>query len=190
MISYLKGIVVEKDAKNAITLDVHDVGYKIIVNNNLLCSLSIGDEIALFIHSHIREDEFSLFGFLTQDEVSFFKMLTSVSGIGPKTAMEIMNSPVLEVKKAILEQKTNWLTRIPGLGKKTAGRLILELKDKIKDINLDDIVLMSEANISEDVVTALMNLGYQRYHIRRVLGKAPNDLISEEELIRFFLQNM
>ena len=99
MISYLKGTVLEKHDAST-TLDVHDVGYAVFVPVHLFADIKIGDSVALFIHTHVREDSLALYGFRQTREVDFFRLLLTVSGIGPRVGMDIMNMPLDEVKKA------------------------------------------------------------------------------------------
>lgn len=189
MIAYLKGKIIGKDSKSLI-LDVNGVGYKISTSQSVLRDADSETPTAFFIHTHVREDEISLFGFPERQELLFFEMLISVSGIGPRGAMSIMDFPINEVKKAICEQNLKWLTKIHGLGKKTAQRLILELKDKIKKEDIEGIEFEKDSAIPEDVIDALIKLGYQRHHIRRVFENAEQKLTHAEEFIKYFLQNM
>lgn len=188
MISYLKGTVLEK-RDTSITLDVRDVGYSVFVPARYLTAVTVGDSVALFIHTHVREDSLSLYGFSNSCEVDFFRLLLTVSGIGPRVGMDIMNMPPDEVKKAIRDGKAAWLVKIPGLGKKTAQRLIVDLKDKITN-EVSDVVLQDDIAVPQEVVDALTGLGYQRRHITIVFKDAPNHLRDAEELIKYFLQNI
>lgn len=188
MISYLKGTVLEKRG-TSITLDVRDVGYSVFVPARHLAAINAGDDASLFIHTHVREDSLSLYGFSSAREVDFFRLLLTVSGIGPRVGMDIMNMPLPEVQKAIRDGKTAWLVKIPGLGKKTAERLIVDLKDKITD-DATDVVLKDDMMVPQEVVDALTGLGYQRRHITVVFKDAPDNLRDAEELVKYFLQNI
>lgn len=188
MISYLKGAVLEKHTVS-VTLDVHDVGYAVFVPAHYFANMRVGDHVALFIHTHVREDSLALYGFRQTCEVDFFRLLLTVSGIGPRVGMDIMNMPLPEVKKAIAESKTAWLMKIPGLGKKTAERLVVDLKDKITE-DMTDVLLKDDVPVPQEVVDALTGLGYQRKHITGVFKDAPEHLRDAEELIKYFLQNI
>ncbi|MEK7085979.1 MAG: Holliday junction branch migration protein RuvA [Patescibacteria group bacterium] len=147
--------------------------------------------IELFIHSHIREDAFDLYGCSTYAQLSFFKTLLSVSGIGPKIAMEILNNDINKIKAAILNEDHNYLCKIPGIGQKTAKRMILELKNKIESEDLQ--YLGNDSTSTEphpDAIDALLRLGYQRHHITKTLRNLPEGLKEAEEIITYFLKNI
>jgi holliday junction DNA helicase RuvA len=187
MISYLSGRVMQKCNK-ALTLLVGGVGYSVKTGNGLLSEVGMDQEIGLHIHTHVREDDLSLFGFLSVEDLRFFLQLTSVSGIGPKVAMTILDTPVDQVKISIVSEDVGYLSKIPGLGKKTAERLILELKNKVEmvDVNVDH---RSSRSINADAVDALCGLGYDRNMVVRFLSEVPEEIKETEEMVRYFLQN-
>lgn len=193
MIAYLQGTIQKKILKGVI-LNVNGVGYQVSVPLPYLEKIKEQQNIELYIHTKVREDDISLYGFETLSELEFFKMLLNVNGIGPKHGMEILSLQPDKVKAAILGADTAFLSKIPGIGKKTAERIIVELKNKIsvKDIALADMKTASpeEVQIAEDAMLALQNLGYQRFEISRVLKKIPANVQSTEEIITFFLQNV
>lgn len=186
MISRLKGIVVAKTEKN-LTLDVNGVGYLLQTPKTVLENSAVGEEKIFSIHTHVREDAISLYGFQNQNALDFFELLLSVSGIGPKSALEILNSPIDKVRQAIAQKNVAYLTKIPGIGKKTAERIIVDLQNKIKIE-----ILSSEADEEtndEELVQALISLGYHRHQVLQGLKKIPKEVSGEEAVIKYFLQN-
>ena len=160
MIGRIKGILLEK-APPQVLVDVNGVGYEIDVPMSTLYNLpDAGSEVTLFTHFVVREDAQLLYGFLTKEERALFRLLIRISGIGPKIALSILSgisTPLLS--QAVTTQEAGLLTRIPGVGKKTAERIVLELKGKI------DTVISSEtadnsSNAKHDIVSALLSLGY------------------------------
>src|SRR3974377_873190 len=166
MIGYLKGQLLHKKP-NLVVVDVHGVGYEVQIPLSSFYELPAeGNEIALKIHTHVREDQISLFGFHTQREKDLFLKLLSISGIGPKLGMSILSgAKVEELAQAIAEGNLARLTSIPGIGRKTAERLVLELKSQVTPSLLaDQVPAVREAaksdGLQEDVLSALVNLGY------------------------------
>ena len=189
MIAYLKGQVLKKIGKSAI-INCNNVGYAVNLTLSTLETLTEKKETELFIYTKVREDDISLYGFTTTDHLDFFKDLLSVNGIGPKSALEIMNFDLNKTKTAILQENKAFLTSIPGLGKKTAERLILDLKGKITPPELMSGIEESDLQTKfEDAISALSGLGYQRFEIVKVLKSTPPELTSTEELITYFLKN-
>lgn len=202
MIAYLKGQVLKKTDK-AIILDTSTaeatggVGYLVQLPASTLSSIQEKQAIELFIHSNIREDAFDLYGFNTYNELTFFKTLISVSGIGPKSGLEILSGDTNKVKAAILNEDSAYLCKTPGIGQKTAKRLILELKSKIE---IDDIATLSNLGINgkssysldphPDAMEALLRLGYQRQQITKTLNNLPPKMTKAEEVITYFLKNI
>jgi Holliday junction DNA helicase RuvA len=191
MISYLKGNIIKKTDKG-IVLDVGNLGYFVHLSRTLLEELNEKEELELFIHSHIREDSFDLYGFPSWAELTFFKQLLSVNGVGPKVATEIITLPVEDVKKAIINKDVSFITRIKGIGKKTAERVVLELKSKIEitDISgLDRKYKHLDENINNDITEALMKFGYSKQQVRQALKDLPSDIKDTEEIITYFLKH-
>lgn len=171
-------------------IDVSGIGYQVSVPLSTFCSIpELGAEVSLHVHTHLREDSLSLFGFLTQPEKDMFQMLLAVSGIGPKLALAVLSSlPVPELCCALQTSDDSRLCTIPGIGKKTAARMVLELKDKIK-IVLPDAALPRSAGDQDrldDVVSALVNLGYKRALAEDAVNKVNRKRagMALEELIR------
>ncbi|MBP9770961.1 Holliday junction branch migration protein RuvA [Candidatus Gracilibacteria bacterium] len=194
MIAYLKGNVLKKIEKGII-LDTGNVGYLVHPPAALLDSLKETQSIELFIHSNIREDAFDLYGFANYNDLTFFKTLLSVSGIGPKTGLEIMNSDIQKIKLAILNEDHGYIKKVPGIGEKTAKRMILELKSKIE---MEDISALGNSSSNKsstssdphpDAMEALLRLGYQRQQVSKTLRGMPTEIIEAEEVITYFLKN-
>lgn len=161
------------------------VGYQVFLPLSLLSGLKISETRDLIVHSHFRQEGLELYGFEDQEQKAFFERLISLNGVGPKLALEALNMPLSQLRGAIENEDVSVLTSIKGLGKKTAERMILELKGKLPDSFGES----SAGPANDDVVLALINLGYKRKHIEDVFKTLPKQDFSEEELIRYFLQN-
>ncbi|MFH1218576.1 MAG: Holliday junction branch migration protein RuvA, partial [Candidatus Peregrinibacteria bacterium] len=194
MIAYLKGTILKKEEKSLVVLcgsngnSSSGVGYLVKVSAPLLQEVKENDEISLFIHTHVREDAFDLFGFKTYEEFTFFKKLISISGIGPKTGQDIVSLPLNKLKSAIINGDTAFITTVPKVGKKIADRMILELKNKLDfaDFDTEDLDRQhSNLRIPEEVITALEKLGYNRKEISKVTTAIPAEITSSEEIIKF-----
>ena len=188
MIAYLQGEILKKN-KQSIILLTGQIGYEVFVNKSILEKLSLKQNLELFIYTKVREDEISLFGFPNSEELDFFQDLISVNGIGPKIALEILTQNINQTKNAILQENISYLSQIPGIGKKTAERLILELKNKVQPSELTPLQNNLETQFDE-VISALSTLGYQRGEIIRVLKNKPETIQSQEEIVTYFLQNV
>jgi holliday junction DNA helicase RuvA len=179
MIAFLRGKLLEKHP-NQIVIDTAGVGYDVVIPISTFSALpDAGAEVALRIHTHVREDALALFGFLTAEEKALFEKLISVSGIGPKLAITVLSglaTPVLI--DAIRGGDVAHLVRIPGVGKKTAERMVLELKDKLEGLGGGAPPAMSSraepalSAIEHDVLSALLNLGCQRAAAESAVRKA------------------
>jgi len=169
MIGSIKGKITFKNEK-FIIVETGGVGYKISIPLSVL-SKKIDDEVFLWVHTHVREDAFDLYGFLDRQELEFFEMLINVSGIGPKSALVILGIASIETfRKAISTGDISYLTKISGIGKKTAEKIIIELRDKIGE-NKSDISLKGEL----DALEALKSLGYSQNEAREALKKVSAD---------------
>jgi Holliday junction DNA helicase RuvA len=165
MIASISGIVKRKGA-DYLVIDVAGIGYQVTVPLSTFCSIpEPGSEVHLHIHTHLREDSLSLFGFLTQPEKDVFQLLLSVSGIGPKLALAVLSSlPVPELFRALQNSDDSRLCKCPGIGRKTAARMVLELKDKVAGILPEGAgpTVVPAGGHLDDAVSALVNLGYKR----------------------------
>lgn len=177
MLASIKGkIILIKD--KFVIIESNDIGYKIYLSpENLLFCNENKESINLWIYHHIREDASDLYGFLKYDDLEFFEMLLSVSGIGPKGALTILGiADANTIKKAIKKNDLAYLTKISGIGKKTAEKMILELRDKLGE--LDNNELGDEL----DVLEALKALGYGAYEIRNILKELPSNLDTNSKI--------
>jgi holliday junction DNA helicase RuvA len=179
MIAHLRGTLLSKHPNQAI-VETHGVGYDVTISVPTFTELPApGAEVALYIHTHVREDALSLYGFRRPAEKLLFEKLLTVSGIGPKLAITILSGmPADEMVSAIRGGDLVRLTRIPGIGKKTAERMVLELRDKLPaPTGTAETSTVSASPIEEDVISALVNLGYQRAAAEKALlsvrGKSP-----------------
>lgn len=188
MIGYLKGEIINKQ-KQSVTILCGAVGYEVALTGRQFDTVEKGQDLELFIYTKVREDEISLFGFQSENDLEFFKQLISVNGVGPKTALEILATDSDKVKNAIAQENAAFLSKVPGIGKKTAERIIVELKNKVMPEKFETLNPSLDTQL-EEVTAALSNLGYQRSEINRVLKKAPVEITDAEELITYFLKNV
>lgn len=186
MIAYLSGTVLSKQDRTII-LNANGTGYLVYVTRGLIEKTNEGDKLELYIHTNVREDDISLYGFSNKDEWQFFKLLLTVSGVGPRSALEILNTPMPRVKTAIAKKDSGFLSTIPGIGKKTSERIIVDLQGKVKEELFEE---QGCAPSREDIVQALVSLGYNRTHVVQNLKRIPQSLNSDEEIIKYFLQNV
>jgi Holliday junction DNA helicase RuvA len=172
MIAHLRGRLIAKHPNQAI-VEAGGVGYDVTISVPTFSELPAAPaEVSLHIHTHVREDAIALFGFLRPEEKQLFERLISVSGIGPKLAITILSGmPTPDMVAAIRGNDVARLTRIPGIGKKTAERMVLELRDKLEHFGATPAA-PPVSPIEEDVISALMNLGYQRGTAERALAAA------------------
>lgn len=189
MIASLSGTVKSKQEKS-IVVEVNSVGYLVYSPVQLVEKTNNGDPVDLLIHTKVREDDISLYGFETEKELELFKLLIGINGIGPKLAIEIMSAETDKIKSAILQSDTAFLNSIPGIGKKTAERIIIELKNKISLDSYEQLHSGLSSNTDEDIINAIMNLGYPKHEILRTLKSMPETITHEEEIIKYFLQNV
>ncbi len=189
MIAHLSGKILKKTDKGLI-LQVNQIGYFLHLTKETIFSLNENQEVEFFTHNQIREDASDLYGFAKYQDLLFFKKLISISGIGPKVGMEILNIDSNKIKIAILNEDLDCIKKIPGIGPKTAKRIILELKGSIEDIDLENqSKSLPEQKINEDVLDALTKLGYSRHQISKSLKEIPEKIKSAEEIITHFLKN-
>jgi len=174
MIAHLRGKLLAKHPNQAI-VETSGVGYDVTISVPTFSDLpAIGSEVALHIHTHVREDVIALYGFLRQSEKALFEKLISVSGIGPKLGITILSGMAAdEMVGAIRGNDVARLTRIPGIGRKTAERMVLELRDKLQEPGPAAAPAAATLNATEeDVLSALVNLGYQRAAAEKALTTA------------------
>lgn len=172
MIAHLRGRLISKHPGQAI-VDVAGVGYDVTISIPTFSELpSAGSEVSLHIHTHVREDAIALFGFLRPEEKQLFEKLITVSGIGPKLAITILSGmATADMVGAIRANDYARLTKIPGIGKKTAERMCVELRDKLDSFG-EAAPVKSVSAVEEDVISALTNLGYQRAQAEKSVERA------------------
>lgn len=184
MIGQLTGKITQIMEKTLI-LDVNGVGYEVKMTQNNLAKFLPEQSTTIVIHTHVREDDITLFGFESFKERQLFHLLLTVSGIGPKSAMEILNTPLDIITNAILIGDANLLSSVQGIGKKTAEKIILELKNKeIPNFSTGS----SQTLVSNDIFDALGQLGYTRHQITSGIAEIKSSGLSSEEIIKEFLK--
>lgn len=174
MIAHLRGKLLAKHPNQAI-VETAGVGYDVTISVPTFSDLpATGADVALYIHTHVREDVIALYGFLRSSEKQLFEKLITVSGIGPKLAITILSGMAAdEMVGAIRSNNLAQLTRIPGIGKKTAERMVLELRDKLPEASpIAATAVPALSATEEDVLSALLNLGYQRAAAEKALAVA------------------
>lgn len=195
MIGQLRGRLTDK-RPNQVLVDVGGVGYLVQVPLSTYAALGeLHTEVTLLIHTHVREDALSLYGFLSSREKHFFEMLLSASGVGPSLALKILSGmSVEELVPAIRGGDLARLTKIPGVGRKTAERIVVELKDKLDavTVEVERPAASSPAGIEADVVSALINLGYEARAAESAVAEArrENGAGNFEKLLRGSLQSL
>lgn len=176
MINYIRGTVIESGV-NYITLDVHGVGYKVFTNTGFLEKRKAdgtvgGPELALWCYLAVREDALDLYGFPSKDELAFFEMLIGISGIGPKSALGILNvAPIATIRHAVVTQDPTYLSKMTGMGRKSAEKVVLGLKDTV--LPGIEAATANSNTADTDVVEALVALGYSEKDSRDAVRSLP-----------------
>ena len=197
MFAYLKGSLEEKST-NFVVIDVGGVGYKVFMSASTISKIGeLGSIVKVHTHYHVREDDISLYGFLSNEELKMFELLLSVSGIGAKSAITMLsNITPSAFAVAVISNDIKSLTKIPGVGQKSAQRIVLELKDKLKNEDaiskVDDKAVTvesvdSSAN-SSDAFAALIMLGYSRPEVNKAIEKIDTSNLSTEDIIKVALK--
>lgn len=194
MISYIIGHI-RMINEDSFVIENNNMGYLIYSSLTTLANIEINNEYKIYTSMQVREDDISLFGFFTKDELEMFTLLTSVSTIGPKIAMGILSSiSVNEIKTAIINNDIDKLTVAKGIGKKSASRIILELVDKVKKMDfvpVENIKINNSKNDEIDVAReALLNLGYEKNDVEKVLSELKDTDLSLEGLIKESLKRL
>lgn len=192
MIAYVKGIL-ENKSNDYVIVDVSGVGYKVYMSEASIDKLgNMGDAVKIHTYYRVREDDISLFGFNTAEELRMFELLISVSGVGAKTALVMLSCVTpSEFAIAVISNDISKLTKIPGIGAKSAQRIVLELKDKLKkdeNINKAEDAKVKEVvkddNTMQDAINALQVLGYNRKEIEKAIEKLDIKNMSVEDIIK------
>lgn len=183
MIGHIEGEVSARRVGFAI-LSAGGVGYKIAATREALSSLKVGAKAALWTHLAVREDSLDLYGFHTEDELHLFELLLTVSGVGPKSALAILDlAPVETLRSAIAQGNAQYLTKVSGVGRKTAGKIVLELRERV-GASLADTALQGD----EDALEAMRSLGYSLHEARDALRKVPHEVTGGSDRLRAALK--
>lgn len=196
MYAYIKGTLEEKST-DSIVVETAGIGYKIYVSEHTMAKLGeIGEKVKIYTHYHVREDNISLYGFMSNEELKMFELLLQVSGIGAKTAIAMLsNITPSKFALAIISNDLKTLTKIPGIGNKSAQRMVLELKDKLKtQIAIEDDEEETTPNDNSESINeagqALQILGYNKSEISKVFDKFDTHNLSTEDLIKEALKRL
>lgn len=199
MISYIKGIL-EDMSPGMVVVDNHGIGYQMMVPMRGESFPKIGQEIKIYTHMHVREDDVSLFGFLSKEEKEAFELLIGVNGIGPKVGLSVLSTlSVYELKMAVISEDVKTISKTPGLGPKGAKKLILELKDKLSFEELEEDGVGAEifdtsADSSDSVmitIEGLVSLGYSKSEAAIAVNKVEDEKdLTPEELLKKALKNI
>lgn len=188
MIACLSGTVRHKDL-NALIVDIGGVGYKVWVTAETALEVTPSSPIFLWTHLVVRETALELFGFLDKETLDTFNLLITISGIGPKSALGILNvatPPML--RRAVASEDTTYLTRVSGIGKKNAEKIVLELKDKLKITKEDTPTSSAQARAEGDALEALISLGYSERDARNALRQVPKEVEGVNERVKTALR--
>jgi Holliday junction DNA helicase RuvA len=192
MISYLNGKVLNKGA-NFVVLLVGGVGYKVFMEPSRCIDIEAEQELALYTHQHVREDMLDLYGFRSMEELEMFELLLTISGVGPKSALGVIAiASVTDLKDSIARGDSSLLVKVSGIGKKTAERVVLELRDKVDSLVSGDYLASGNQvdSNSSDEIDALLALGYSSQQARDALKKVNPDVSDSGERIRAALRNI
>lgn len=190
MISYLKGRIKNK-GNGFVVLEVNNIGYKIFVTPLLDVELTLGQEIELSTHQYVREDALNLYGFRNPQELELFELLLGISGIGPKSALGVMSiASLADIKESISRGDPALLAKVSGIGRKTAERVVLELREKINKLGGESHKLGGGHLGSSDEIDALMSLGYSLAQAREALNNVDAKITDSGERIRQALKKL
>ncbi len=186
MIGFLEGKVMEKRGSQA-TILVGGVGYRVHLPLSLLDKLRENTPAKVFVHLAVRENALDLYGFDTAENRALFELLLTVSGIGPKTALSVLNTAsTAQIEKAVVEQNPSYLTKVAGVGKKISEKIVLELKGKMVATSKD----IGDGGEDSDVIEALVSLGYSQKQAREVVRDLPQNLKTASEQIKYALKRL
>ena len=190
MISRLRGRVEHIDEDHLI-VDVGAFGITVYLPQALLAGQQVGQSVALFTHLHVREQEITLFGFGTAEELTLFQTLLGVSGVGPRLALNILSTLTPDtIRLAIANDEPALLTRVPGIGAKSARKIMFQLKDKLAPADLEGIGIPMMTDEDAEIVEALTSLGYSVVEAQRAIQALPDDVEGVEERLRLALAQM
>jgi len=188
MISSLAGTIKHKDL-NSLIVDVNGIGYKVLVPTEAALDIVTGSSVFLWTHLVVRETALELFGFHDKETLEIFELLITISGIGPRTALGILNvaSPAT-LRQAVASEDTSYLTRVSGIGKKNAEKIVLELKNKLKAAPGDTSTSSAEVRAEGDALEALVSLGYTERDGREALKKVAKEITGASERVKAALK--
>ena len=184
MIGSIKGKITHKSA-NYIILETGGIGYKVFAPQVFLVTWKPGQDLSIMVYTHVREDQITLFGFQTLPQLEFFEMLLTVSGVGPKSALAIMSLASIDmIKSAIVSEDPSVFTKVSGIGRKTAERVIVELKEKLKT----EVDAAPVAKEHSEAMDALIALGYSQQESRDALKTVPKDVVNLQAKVKIALK--
>lgn len=188
MIGFLTGTIYTKESSGQIIVLVAGVGYVVTVSSHCVDTLKESQAVELYIYTHVREDTLDLYGFFSREDLALFKLVLSVSGIGPKTALLVIDRGTESVEQAIKEANTDFFTTIPRLGHKNAQKIIIELKNKLggrRELNL-----AQESQEATQAIEALRTMGYTRKEAEQAIAAVPTEEQTVEQKISFALRQL
>ncbi|MFA6995470.1 MAG: Holliday junction branch migration protein RuvA [Patescibacteria group bacterium] len=189
MISFLRGRVINKGLNYAI-IETGNIGYQVFAGENFLNDLKIDNEVEIYTHHQVREEASDLYGFKTLEDLELFELLLTVSGVGPKSALGVLTiASASDIKEAIIRGDANLLTKVSGIGKKTAERLVLELKTKILRFS-STATTDNSSLVGSDEIEALMSLGYSFSEARSALNLVDSAIIDSGERVKAALRKI
>ena len=187
MIAYIKGSIKLKQ-QNYLIVENNGIGYKVFVSNDSLLKKNEGDQVELYLHHQIGEQVSDLYGFDSSNQLDFFKLLISISGVGPKTALGVFSvADIDDIKSAILNEDASVLKKVSGIGAKTADRIVLELKNKISG-KLSVIKSKQEMGVNVDAIEALISLGFTINDAREAINQVDKNIVDSGEKVRAALK--
>lgn len=198
MISYIKGEITKKGT-DFLTIENNGIGYYIHTSFNTLKNLTEGDKSSIYTYMYVREDLISLYGFSAIDELEMFKKLISVNGVGPKAGLSVLSTyEINSFKLFVLKEDVNAISKVPGIGKKTAGKIILDLKDKVgkleelDNVNMNDIisVVTDLNNDTDDITAVLVSLGFSQIEAKKALEGIDIDGKTESQIVKEALKKL
>lgn len=190
MIAFLSGKIKNKGS-GYIILETNNIGYKVFVSQIFFADLDIGQAIDLYTHQYVREDALDLYGLRSLEELEFFELLLSISGIGPKSALGVLSiAGIDEIKESIASGDSALLTKVSGIGRKTAERVVLELRDKISKIDFVGERTGRAVSANSDEIDALLALGYSIFQARQALSAINPEVKESGERIKQALRNL
>ena len=191
MIGRLNGKLVEKQPP-LIIIECFGVGYEVEAPMSTICDLpELGSSVTLFTHHHIRDDANLLFGFLTTKERELFRVLTKVNGVGNRMALTILSGvSIVEFVRVVRNDQWQQLTSLPGVGRKTAERILVEVRDRLDSFNENFDIDNSKVSVQNDAILGLVSLGYKKNEAVKFVEKANPDIYTSQEIIRQVLKNV